>query len=63
MLGVLGVMLGFSGIELALWDLKGKMLDTPIYNLLGGRYRDRIRSYADCGHGDEPTPAEHELAA
>ncbi len=46
-----------SGIELALWDLKGKALNTPIYNLLGGRYRERIRIYADCGHGSEPTPA------
>jgi L-alanine-DL-glutamate epimerase-like enolase superfamily enzyme len=46
-----------SGVELALWDLKGKALGTPIYNLLGGRYRRRIRVYADCGHGDEPTPA------
>jgi L-alanine-DL-glutamate epimerase-like enolase superfamily enzyme len=46
-----------SGVELALWDLKGQALGTPIYNLLGGRYRRRIRIYADCGHGDEPTPA------
>jgi len=46
-----------SGVELALWDLKGQALGTPIYNLLGGRYRKRIRVYADCGHGAEPTPA------
>lgn len=46
-----------SGVELALWDLKGQALGTPIYNLLGGRYRRRIRVYADCGHGAEPTPA------
>lgn len=46
-----------SGIELALWDVKGQALNTPIYNLLGGRYRDRLRAYCDCGHGDEPTPA------
>lgn len=45
-----------SGVELALWDLKGQALGTPIYNLLGGRYRKRIRVYADCGHGAEPTP-------
>ncbi|NLD71389.1 MAG: mandelate racemase/muconate lactonizing enzyme family protein [Chloroflexi bacterium] len=45
-----------SGVELALWDVVGKALGTPIYNLLGGRYRDRIRVYADCGHGDAPTP-------
>ncbi len=46
-----------SGVELALWDLKGQALGTPIYNLLGGRYRKRIRVYADCGHGAEPTSA------
>ena len=44
-----------SGIELALWDIKGQMLNTPIYNLLGGRYRERLRVYADCGHGAKPT--------
>lgn len=46
-----------TGIEMALWDIKGQALGTPIYNLLGGRYRERIRVYADCGHGTEPTPA------
>jgi L-alanine-DL-glutamate epimerase-like enolase superfamily enzyme len=51
------VVAAISGIELALWDLKGKILGTPIYNLLAGRYRSRIRVYADCGHGREPTPA------
>ena len=50
------VVSAISGIELALWDLKGKALGTPIYNLLGGRYRTRIRIYADCGHGAQPTP-------
>ena len=48
-------MAAISGIELALWDLKGQALDTPIYNLLGGRFRDRLKLYADCGHGHEPT--------
>ena len=45
-----------SGVELALRDLKGQALGTPIYNLLGGRYRKRIRVYADCGHGSQATP-------
>ena len=34
------VVTAISGVELALWDLKGQALGTPIYNLLGGRYRD-----------------------
>ena len=34
-----------SGIEIALWDLCGRMLQTPVCNLLGGRFRDRIRFY------------------
>ena len=34
-----------SGIDLALWDIVGKMLDAPIYRLLGGAARDRIRLY------------------
>jgi L-alanine-DL-glutamate epimerase-like enolase superfamily enzyme len=37
-----------TGLELALWDLKGKALKTPVYELLGGKFRDRIRVYADC---------------
>jgi galactonate dehydratase len=36
-----------SGIEIALWDLKGKALGVPVYELLGGKFRDRIRVYAD----------------
>ena len=37
-----------TGIEIALWDLKGKALNVPIYELMGGKFRDRIRVYADC---------------
>jgi galactonate dehydratase len=35
-----------TGIEMALWDLKGKALDTPVWNLLGGKIRDRIWAYS-----------------
>jgi L-alanine-DL-glutamate epimerase-like enolase superfamily enzyme len=45
-----------SGVEIALWDLVGRKLNTPIYNLFGGRFRAKIRIYADCHHGDQPTP-------
>jgi 2-dehydro-3-deoxyphosphogalactonate aldolase len=39
---VMGVL---SAFETACWDIVGKALDQPIYNLLGGRYHDRLRSY------------------
>ena len=45
-----------GGIETALWDLLGKSLEVPVYQLLGGKYRDRIRLYADVGHGKGNTP-------
>ena len=38
---------GVSGIEIALWDLAGKAYGVPLYQLLGGKYRDQIRMYAD----------------
>lgn len=40
-----------SGIEAALWDLKGRALGVPIWQLLGGKFRDRVRVYADCHAG------------
>lgn len=45
-----------SGIEQALWDIKGKALGVPIHELLGGRVRDRMRVYAWVG-GDRPEDA------
>ena len=38
---------GMSGVEMALCDLAGKALDTPVYNLFGGSYRDSVRIYLD----------------
>ncbi|HEY9264416.1 MAG TPA: mandelate racemase/muconate lactonizing enzyme family protein, partial [Mycobacterium sp.] len=46
--------IAMSGIELALWDLAAQAMGQPIYRLLGGKFRDRIRVYADCGDGDDP---------
>lgn len=40
-----------SGIEIALWDLAGKILGVPVYQLLGGKYRDAVRVYCDSGEG------------
>ena len=42
-----------AGIEMALWDIKGKALGVPVYELLGGKYRDRIWIY---GRWDGATP-------
>jgi hypothetical protein len=38
---------GVSGIEIALWDLVGKIYGVPCYQFLGGKYRDKVRIYAD----------------
>ena len=42
-----------SGVEQAMWDILGKSLGVPVYQLLGGACRDRIRIYSQC-HGDTP---------
>ena len=43
-----------SGIEAALWDLKGKMTDLPVYELLGGRQHDSLDCYATGGPSNYP---------
>src|SRR3989440_9583214 len=43
-----------SGIEIALWDLCGRILQTPVCNLLGGRFRDRIRFYRTLQVAEKP---------
>lgn len=45
---------GVSGVEMALWDLCGKAYGVPVWQLLGGRYRDRIRLYADTPESKSP---------
>ncbi len=42
-----------SGIDIALWDIKGKHFNTPVYNLLGGKARERLKVYSWIG-GDRP---------
>ncbi|WP_024287386.1 galactonate dehydratase [Cellulomonas sp. KRMCY2] len=42
------LMSAISGIEQALWDIKGKSLGAPVYELLGGVYRESVRMYAHC---------------
>ena len=53
------VMSAISGIEMALWDIAGQALGCPIWQLLGGRFRDRVRVYNDCHAGDDETPAAY----
>ncbi len=50
------VMSAISGIEMALWDITGQSFGCPIWQLLGGKFRDRIRVYNDCHEGEEDTP-------
>lgn len=48
-----------TGIEIALWDLAGKALGVPIYQLLGGQFRDRVRLYCDSHAGKDFSPAAY----
>lgn len=57
LLSGLGGSLGYSqaavsGIEIALLDIAGKVTGLPVYQLLGGKYRDEIQIYADCHAGE-----------
>ena len=45
---------GVCGVEMALWDLAGKAYDVPAYQLLGGKYRSKIRLYADTPRVNDP---------
>lgn len=46
-----------TGIDNALHDIVGKALGVPVYQLLGGKFRERIRLYADCHFGESDSPA------
>jgi galactonate dehydratase len=47
-----------SGIDMALWDLAGKLLGQPVSTLFGGRFRDEILLYSHCPQGDFSDPGE-----
>lgn len=48
-----------SGIDIALWDLKGNALGVPVYELLGGAFSDRIRVYANGWYTNPGTPEQN----
>jgi galactonate dehydratase len=57
------VMSGIACIEMACWDIVGKVLDQPVWRLLGGKVRDRIKAYANGWYTVERTPEEFHAAA
>jgi galactonate dehydratase len=60
--GVIG-MSAISAIEQACWDILGKSLGVPVYKLLGGAVRERVRMYTHLGGGDMKAVYESQLAA
>src|SRR5262249_818443 len=62
--GAMDLYCAISGIEQALWDIVGKATGQPVYNLLGGAFRRRLRVYANGWAGDRDPDglAEHARA-
>lgn len=56
------LMSAIAGIDQALWDIKGKALGVPVYQLLGGLVRERMKTYSWVG-GDHPHDVEEGIAA
>ena len=58
-----GFLLGaMAGIDNALWDLKGRLLNQPVYSLLGGPYVDKIKVYGSYGRGTTKPKSNAEMA-
>lgn len=55
------LMSALSGLDIALWDIKGKRLNVPVYELLGGKIRDRVQVYGWIG-GDRPSNVQNAAA-
>lgn len=60
--GIIGLS-AISAIEQACWDILGKSLSQPVYKLLGGAVRDKVRMYTHLGGGDMRAVYESQLAA
>jgi L-alanine-DL-glutamate epimerase-like enolase superfamily enzyme len=58
-----GLLEAMAGLDIALWDIKGRALGRPVYDLLGGRYRDRLEVYASSNRRDMSPEVEAERAA
>lgn len=56
------VLEAISGIDIALWDLMGKSVGRPVFDLLGGRTREKIRAYASAGYAMEDLDQVVEMA-
>ncbi len=56
-------MSAIAAVEIACWDIKGKALGQPVYRLLGGAVRDRIRAYANGWYQVARVPDEFHAAA
>ena len=52
-----------SGIDIALWDIKGKAVGRPVYDLLGGRFRESVQLYANGWFDGCETPEQYAVAA
>ena len=50
------LMSAISGVEMAMWDIVGKYFNTPVYNLFGGKMRDRVKMYANGWFSGSKTP-------
>ena len=56
-------MMALSAVDNALWDLRGKFFNTPVFRLLGGPTRSDVEAYASClGYSVEPEPAANRAA-
>jgi len=45
---------GVTAVEVALWDIIGKVYGVPIYQMLGGKFRDKVRIYGDTTESKDP---------